>query len=194
MEHEEMIKRLQANIIAFAGHLPEGLEQVTSHFHPLVTNRGHLLLRQGDVCKSVYFIAEGCLQVFVTDQNGKESTREFYVENQWTTDIFGFQNQSPSSESIRCVEPSSLLEINHGDFMKLAKAFPQFTDIYKKILEVSYNDTVYRLNTLNSMDGLERLRWLMENKPKIMSRLSSRLLASYIGLSAETMTRLKSKL
>ncbi len=189
-----MLDRLRNNIVAYAGRMPENVEVVLAHFKPLETKRGHILLNAGEVCKCVYYIAEGCLQVFVADAAGKESTREFYVEDQWTTDIFGFQNQLPSTEYIRCAEPCSLLYVTHDSFTSLANTFPQFAEIYKKILEVSYNNTVYRLNTLNSMDGLERLRWLMENKPKLMSRLSSKMLASYIGLSAETMTRLKSKL
>ncbi len=189
-----MTDQLRNNIIAFAGHVPDNIEVVLDYFKPLAKKRNELLLREGQVCKSVYYIVAGCLQVVVTDAQGKEATREFYVEDQWTTDIYGFQNQSPSTESIRCVEPCKLLEISHADFMNLSARLPQFAEIYRKILEISYNNTVYRLNTLNTMDGLERLRWLMENKPKMMSRLSSRLLASYIGLSAETMTRLKAKL
>lgn len=70
-------------------------------FQAVETKRGQHLLEPGEVCKNVYFIVEGCLQVYVLDSEGTESTREFYVEDQWTTDIFGFQNQTPSSEYIK---------------------------------------------------------------------------------------------
>jgi CRP-like cAMP-binding protein len=189
-----MLETLKNHIINRLGRLPENLEIVLPHFEAWVVPRGEYLLRPDEICRYVYFIVEGCVQVFVIDKNGKESTREFYAEEQWVTDIFGFQNQSPASEFIKCVEPCKLLRIHHDNFQLLSQQVPQFAAIYKQILEVSYNNTVYRINTLTSMDALERIKWLMANKPKIMARLSSKLIASYLGISAETMTRLKSKL
>jgi len=189
-----MIEVLKNHITNRLGKLPDNVEVVLPHFEPLMVPRGAYLLKSGDICRYVYFIVEGCLQVFVIDKSGHESTREFYAEEQWVTDIFGFQNQSPSTEFIKSVEPCKLLRIHYDNFQLLSQQVPQFAAIYKQILEVSYNNTVYRVNTLTSMDALERVKWLMEHKPKIMSRLSSKLIASYLGISAETMTRLKSKL
>jgi len=189
-----MMDVLKQHITNRLGKLPDNVDLVLPHFEEMTTKRGDFLLQLGEVCKHVYFIVEGCLQVFVTDKNGHESTREFYIEEQWATDIFGFQNQVPSTEYIRCAEPCKLLRIHYDSFQKLATVVPQFAAIYKQILEVSYNNTVYRVNTLTSMDALDRIKWMMENKPKIMARLSSKLIASYLGISAETLTRLKSKI
>ena len=189
-----MIEILRQHIITQLGREPENLGEVIPHFEAVMTKRGDHLLHAGEVCQYVYFIVEGCVQVYVVDKNGNESTREFYVEGQWVTDIFGFQNQSPSTEFIKCVEPGKLLRIHFDSFQQLTQKVPQFAAIYKKILEVSYNNTVYRVNTLTAMDALDRIKWLMENKPRIMSRLSSKLIASYLGISPETMTRLKAKL
>lgn len=189
-----MLDNLRQHIINRLGQTPENLERVLDHFEEFSVNRGQHLLEPGTVCKHVYFIAEGCIQVYVIDRLGNESTREFYVEDQWVTDIFGFQNQLPATEFIKTVEPCKLLRIHYDSFQLLSKEAPQFASIYKQILEVSYNNTVYRVNTLTSMNALERVKWLMDNKPKIMSRLSSKLIASYLGISPETMTRLKTKL
>jgi CRP-like cAMP-binding protein len=189
-----MINFLTQHITNRLGYKPENLDEVTPYFEELTTKRGDHLLSEGEVCRHVYFIVEGCLQVYVLDKNGNESTRELYVEDQWATDIFGFQNQTASSEFIKCVEPCRLLRIHHSNFQHLSAQIPQFAAIYKQILELSYNNTVYRVNTLTAMDGLERLKWFQENKPRLMSRLSSKLIASYLGISPETMTRLKSKM
>lgn len=189
-----MMDNLKAHILNRFGKEPENLDYVLSRFERIETNRGDLLLSPGEVCKYVYFIGRGCVQVFVTDKTGTESTREFYVEEQWVTDIFGFQNQVPSTEFIRCVEPCELFLIHHDGFKELSEKVPAFAVAYRQILEVSYNNTVFRVNTLTSMDALDRIRWLVENKPKIMTRLSSKLVASYLGISPETLTRLKAKL
>lgn len=189
-----MIDFLEKHITERIGKRPENLELVLPHFEAVKTKRGEHLLVQGAVCKYVYFVVKGCVQVYVLDKNGNESTRSFYFENGWVTDIFGFKNQTPSSEFIKCVENCQLLRIHFEPFQALCKAVPQFDALYKEILEASYNSTVYRVNTLTSLNALERVQWLMENKPLIMTRLSSKLIASYLGISPETMTRLKAKL
>lgn len=190
----DMFQILQEHITQRLGKPPERLEEVILSFEPVQLKRGTFLLREGEVCKYVYFIVEGCVQTFVIDKNGNESTREFYTEEQWVTDIFGFKNQQASQEYIKCIEPSQLLRIHYDAFQHFSTVIPAFAQIYQQILESSYNNTVYRVNTLTALDALERIKWLMENKPKLMTRLSSKLLASYLGISPETMTRLKGKL
>jgi CRP-like cAMP-binding protein len=128
-----MIESLRQHIVTRLGREPKNLHEVISHFEEFVTKRGDHLLRAGQVCQYVYFIVEGCLQVYVIDKNGNESTREFYVEDQWVTDIFGFQNQTPSTEFIKCAEASKLLRIHFDSFQKLAQKVPQFAAIYKQI-------------------------------------------------------------
>ena len=189
-----MIDKLREHITQRLGNEPDNLDLVIPHFQEITVKRGTHLLRQGEPPRFVYFIIEGLLQVYVVDKNGKESTREIYIEDQWVTDIFGFQNQLPSSEFIKCVEPCRLLRIGHTSFQKLSQDIPQFAAIYRQILEVSYNNTVYRVNTLTAMDGLEKIKWFQEHKPKLRTRISSKLIASYLGISPETMTRLKAKL
>lgn len=189
-----MKEALRQHITRRLGREPENIHLVLPHFEELESSRGEHILHADEVCRYVYFIVEGCLQVYVIDKNGQESTRELYVEDQWTTDIFGFRNQSPSREYIKCAEPCKLLRIHHDSFQVLAEKVPQFRNIYQNILEVSYNNTVYRVNTLTSMDALERIRWFQENKPRLMARLPAKLIASYLGISPETFTRLRSKL
>ncbi len=185
---------LKQHIIKRLGKEPDDLERVLEHFEVLTVKRGEHLLQQGELCRYVYFIVDGCIQVYVIDKNGNESIRDFYLEDYWVSDIFAFQNQSPASENIKCIEPCNLLRIHFDNFQRLAAQLPPFAGIYKRLLETSYNNTVYRLNTLNSMDALDRIKWLMEYKPALMTRISSKLIASYLGISPETMTRLKGKL
>ncbi len=189
-----MKEKLRQYIIQKFGKTPPNLEKVVACFEELEAKRGTHLLRHGEICKHVYFVVKGCLQVYVLDKRGNESTRSFYFEEGWATDIFGFQNQKPSSENVKCVEPSQLLKIHYSDFQELSKEVPHFAALYSELLESSYTSTVYRVNTLTAMNSLERVQWLMENKPIIMKRLPSKLVASYLGITPETLTRLKPKL
>lgn len=188
-----MHELLKAHITHRLGEEPPHLDQVLACFEPLEVPRQTQLLEAGTVCQAVYFIVEGCLQVYVLDADGQESTREFFFEEDWVTDIFGFQQQLPSQEYIRAVEPCRLLAVRYADFQTLAAAVPAFSAVYQQILETSYRNAIYRVNTFTSMNALARINWLMQHRPRILTRLPGKLVASYLGISPETFTRLRGK-
>jgi CRP-like cAMP-binding protein len=189
-----MIDILKQHIINRLGDNVEHLELVLDCFKPIKTKRNDFLLRQGEVCKYIYFVAKGCLQVFVYDNDSNETTRDIVVEDNWCSELISFGQQQPSTENIRTVEPSELCAIDKQGFQKMLESVPQFDKVYRQILEVSYANSVYRLNSFVSMSALERMEWLRNYRPSLMTRLSSRLLASYLGITPETFTRLKAKI
>ena len=172
----------------------ESLQFVLSHFKELETKRNHLLLKEGDVCRTCYFINKGCVQVYYLDKNADEATRDLFFEGQWMTNIDSFSKQEPSKEFYRTIEPAEFLAIDRDNFFQLIGKVPQFMEAYRQILEASYSHSINRINTFNAMDALDRLKWVRENQPHILTRLSSKIIASYIGVSPETLSRLKSRL
>lgn len=172
----------------------ENLDLVLSKFKLVDLKRNELVLRQGEVCTSVYFIAKGCLQVYVYDSELNETTRDIVVEDSWCSELISFGSGQPATENIRAVEPSTLLAINREGFEHMMQTVPQFDKVYKQILEASYANAVYRINTFVSLSALERIQWLMKNRPLLMRRLPSKLLASYLGINKDVFSRLKSKL
>lgn len=172
----------------------ESLQFVLSHFKPIKTKRNHLLLKEGEVCRTCYFINKGCVQVYYLDKNGDEATRDLFFEGQWMTNIDSFSKQEPSKEFYRTIEPAEFLAIDRDNFFQLIGQVPSFMEAYRQILEASYAHSINRVNTFNAMDALDRLKWVREHQAYILTRLSSRIIASYIGVSPETLSRLKSKL
>jgi len=71
---------------------------------------------------------------------------------------------------------------------------PQFDKVYKQILEISYSNSINRLNSFVALSALDRIKWLMEFRPTLMTRVSSRLIASYLGINKDVYSRLKAKL
>nr|WP_241265286.1 cyclic nucleotide-binding domain-containing protein [Algoriphagus aestuariicola] len=165
-----------------------------SKFKPIETKRNEQLLSQGEVCKHVYFIAKGCLQVYVYDQDMNENTRDLIIEDNWCTELMSFGSGQPASENIRTVEPSQLLAIDRKGFQEMMETVPQFDKVYKQILEASYANSVYRINTFVALSALDRIKWLMQNRPTLMTRLSSKLIASYLGINKDVFSRLKAQL
>lgn len=189
-----MIEVLREHIIKRLGNNLNDLDLVLSNFKQFETKRNEILLSQGDVCKYVYFIAKGCLQIYVYDKDLNETTRDIVIEDNWCSDLVSFGSSNASTENIKSVEPSVLLAINRLDFQNMMAKVPQFDMIYKQILERSYANSVYRINTFISLDALDRVKWLMENRPYLMNRLSSKLIASYLGINKDVFSRLKARL
>jgi CRP-like cAMP-binding protein len=189
-----MINILRQHIIARLGSDIEHLDFVLHSFKPMMVGRNEFLLEEGQVCKYVYFVAKGCLQVFVYDNDMNETTRDLVTEGNWCSELISFGSGKPANENIRAVEPCELLAIDTLGFKKMVDTVPQFDRVYKQILETSYANAVYRINTFVALSALDRIKWLMEFRPTLMKRVSSKLIASYLGIHKDVFSRLKAKL
>lgn len=189
-----MIEILRNHLTSRLGDDLDNLDKVLSTFKYIKTKRNEQLLQQGDICKYVYFIAKGCLQVYVYDKDFNETTRDIVTEDNWCSELISFGSGKPATENIRTVEPCDLFAIDRENFQIMMETVPQFDKVYKQILEASYANSVYRINTFVSLSALDRIKWLMEYKPILMTRLSSKLIASYLGINKDVFSRLKAKL
>ena len=185
---------LRKHIISRLGNDIDNLNTVINCFKPLHVDRNEFLVRQGEVCKYVYFIAKGCLQVFVYDTDMNETTRDIVTEGAWCSELISFGSGKPATENIRTVESCELLAIDRHGFQKMMETVPQFDKVYKQILETSYANSGYRINTFVSLSALDRIKWLMEFRPNLMTRVSSKLIASYLGINKDVFSRLKTRL
>jgi CRP-like cAMP-binding protein len=189
-----MIEVLREHIISRLGSDIDNLDTVLDYFKPLHVDRNQYLVEQGKVCKQVFFIVKGCLQVFIYDNDMNETTRDIVTEGTWCSELLSFGSGNPATENIRSVEPCELLAIDKQGFQKMMETVPQFNKVYKQILETSYANSVYRINTFVALSALERIKWLMESRPTLMTRVSSKLIASYLGINKDVFSRLKAKL
>ena len=189
-----MVEVLKQHLIDRLGKQPDNLDVVLAHFKPVHAKRNELLLTQGNVCRYCYFVAKGCIQVFVYDTAGNESTRDVVFENNWVTELNSFVQQVPAIENLRAIEPTDLLAISYEGFGQMMQTVPQFETVYRQIMELSYANSVFRINSFVAMDATERLQWLAEHRPKILARISNKIVASYLGISPETLSRVKAKL
>lgn len=189
-----MIEILRQHIISRLGNDVENLDTVLNCFKPLQVERNKFLVQQGQVCRQVYFIVKGCLQVFVYDNEMNETTRDIVTEGTWCSELMSFGSGKPATENIRTVEPCNLLAISKADFQKMVETVLPFDRVYKQILETSYANSVYRINTFVALSALDRIKWLVDNRPQLMARVSSKLIASYLGINKDVFSRLKARL
>lgn len=172
----------------------ESFEDVCRYFKPKRIKRKSFLLMEGEVCHFNYFVNEGCLRIFAVNEETQENTRYFAFEGKFGTALSSFIELKPSFEYIQAVEHAEVLAISRNDFYHLVDTIPAVNQIYRDILEMAYVTSQKRIYGLQGQSALERLRWMMEYQPNILSRLSNKVVASYLGVTPYTLSRLKAEL
>lgn len=164
------------------------------YFNLRIVKKNEILLSEGEVCKFNLFVNKGCIRLYTINEEGDELTRYFAFEGKFGTALSSLIDQKPSFEYIQCLEKSELLLISREDFFHLVESVPQVNYIYRDILEMAYITSQKRIYGLQGQSAIERLRWLLDYQPKILSRLSSKVIASYLGVTPYTLSRLKAEL
>ncbi|MBL0882649.1 MAG: Crp/Fnr family transcriptional regulator [Chitinophagaceae bacterium] len=172
----------------------DSFNRLTQYFTIVKYKKNEQILRPGDICRNNYFVNAGCLRFYTTNKEGYELTRYFAFEGKFGTALTSFIEQKPSFEYIQCLESSELLVISHQDFFNLVNTVPEMNFLYRNILEMAYVTTQRRIYGLQGETALERLRWLMNYQPDIFKRASSRVIATYLGITTYTLSRLKAEL
>lgn len=163
-------------------------------FKPKTVKKNEFILKEGEVCQHNIFVNKGCLKFYLINDEGKELIRYFAFEGKFGTALSSLIDQKPSFESIQAIEDTELLMISRQDFFHLVDTVPQINFIYRDILEMAYITSQERIYGLQGQRALKQLKWLLSYQPKILSRLSNKVIASYLGVTPYTLSRLKSEL
>lgn len=169
------------------------INTVVAAYQPFATKRNQVLLRKGDIANHLYFVEKGCLRVFITDESGNEFTRFLIEEGMDGTAFPSFIQRKPSSASIQCIGQCEVLRITYAEREKLYNAVPEMEKYYRKTIELAYVDAIHRIESLIAMSAQERYQLLLKEKPKLFQQLPANVIAEYMGISKETLSRLKSR-
>jgi len=172
----------------------EDLKIVLSYFKTIKKNKNEILLSAGKISQVSYFVKKGCLRLFFIDDDGKDVTRYIAFEKQFATALVSFITNEPAQETIQVIENSELLYITHDDFRYLMKIIPKWKDFYNIYLEKAYVNNSKRLMSFTTLNASERYNQLFKINPNIVKRLPNKIVASYINISQETLSRIKSKI
>lgn len=170
------------------------MELVLSYFRPMKVGKNELLVQQGQVSHRVHFINSGCLRFYFTNEQGQEATRYIAFENNFATALCSLISGEPSAENLQALEDSEILYISQYDFNHLLATMPNWERFYRHYLEKAYVNNSNKLMSLLTLDATERYRQLLGQNPKIVQRLPNKMEASYLNISQETLSRIKSKL
>lgn len=188
--HDQLLKYIQAVT-------PLSVEEFSKFKDRFViqkVKRNEYLLREGEVCNFNLFVCSGTLRMYHIGPEGQEFTRYFAFENKFGTSLTSLIEGKPAIENIQAVEKSVVLRISKADYLELVETVPQVNLIYRNMLEQAYITSQKRIYDFQGKSALERLKWLISHQPGILNRIPSRLVASYLGITPYTLSRLKAEL
>jgi len=171
-----------------------GIENVLTHFKINELKRNEILINHGQTAKHLYFIVKGCLRLYEIDKKGNEVTAYFAFENSLITALPSFILQKPSLDFLIAHEHSTVYSINRADFLMLKESYPEFSKLYGNFVEFAAIHTQMRIYSFLGMEGIDKLRWVMEHEPQLLQRVSSKAVATYLGMTNSTLSKLRAKL
>ena len=160
-----------------------------------ILEKGDYLLRNGETCQTDNFVLNGTLKAFfINPKSGKEEILYFAIENWWATDIESFQKQSPSIYNIQAIEKTLLIQIRYDSFQEMLRQIPKLERFFRIILENYLGNLQRRIIVNNVLDAEQRYYHFKDNYPKIVDKVPNYQIASYLGITAEFLSRIRKKI
>ena len=171
----------------------EQLELICSFFIPKHVEKGEFILREGEIAKYGNFVTSGCLRSYVIDNKGKEHIIQFAPETWWLTDITSILNQTPSLYFMDALEPSNILMIDFVGHQKIAEIIPAFNKAFQAGQQKHTAAKDRRIIASLTATAEERYQHFLHTYPTIAQRVPQHMLASYLGITPETLSRIRKK-
>ncbi len=152
-----------------------------------------VLLRAGDVCRSLSYVVKGCLRIYHLDAEGDEHISQFAFEDWWAIDTASFYSQTPAFYSIDALEDTEVFEIGYQDLENLFKKVPKFERFFRILTQNGYIIQQRRINSSLSESAEERYEKFKKIHPKLSRRIAQKHIASFLGITPEFLSMLRKK-
>lgn len=172
----------------------EEQELITNYLSVKKLRKRQYLLQEGDICKFVAFVEKGALRMYLLDEDGTEHIVLFAVEGWFITDLYSFLTNECSVYNIDAIEDSELVLISRTASDELRKISPKYQEFIFQETSGAYIQLERRITSTISLNLEERYKELTANYPDIVQRLPQHMIASYMGLTAETLSRVRKRI
>ncbi|TGD77541.1 Crp/Fnr family transcriptional regulator [Hymenobacter wooponensis] len=167
---------------------------ICAAFAPKRLKKRSFLLRAGEVCKHFAFVLKGALRMYSVDNKGIEHVLSLGVENWWVGDRESCVLLTPSRYYIDALEDASLLLITHTQMQELLRTVPAMAELMRGLDQRHETATRRRLEAAISCTAEERYVAFLAQHPRYVQRFPQHLIASYLGILPETLSRIRTKL
>jgi CRP-like cAMP-binding protein len=152
------------------------------------------LLHAGDRSDTLYLLECGLVRYFYTTPDGRERNKAFYREGQVIGPVSAAMLSSPAPFSIQCLEATQVLGFRFPDLLSATEGNPDVARLYRELLAEAFIRNEQREAMLLTCNAEERYQWLLDNEAYLLERVPQFQLASYLGMDAVSLSRLKRKI
>ena len=183
--------KLKDFILSIVSLPDNALAEMLSAFTPINLPKGTQILQQGKTCKKLFYIEKGLARSYYYNEKGKDVTVWFFSDNNIMVSVESFFQQTPSLYHMELLEDSTLY---FSDYQKLQELFDKYHSIerFGRLLATQLlTDVVEKLNAIQFQTAKERYNFLIEKYPDIAYRAPLGHIASYLGITQETLSRIR---
>ena len=178
-------------LLQFGNLNPQQIDFITKKGKELTFTKDDYFSEAGKIAKQVGFILEGILRVCYYDKNGNDVTKYFIDENNFVVDLDSFDNKIPSSGYVQAVTNCKLIIFSKGDWEDISDTIVGWDSIINKIIKKSLIQKIERRSPLVSEDATARYLAFMETYPQLVNRIPLSYLASYLGVTQSSLSRIR---
>lgn len=190
MEYAQFLRRHISAVITL--NEPE-FELVLKAFKPLEVSKKTLLLSCDELVTKEYLVVKGCMKSFTYDETGKEHIVQFAMENWWISDYPAYAKQTPATICIQALEDCVVLELDIKTKQLICEKVPGMNVFFGTKAFSGYVALQKRVLSLLKNSASEKYELLLSQYPELFQRVSKTMLAHYLGVSRETLSRLHKK-
>lgn len=169
-------------------------EIIRTYLTPKKLRKKQYLLQEGDVCRSIAFVEKGALREYSVDENGNEQIIQFAIEGWTISDLYSFLTGEPATYNIDALEDSELVLISKAAHEELLTKNSRYETYMRLQVTGAYLALQKRLNSVLSLSPEERYRNLVQSYPDLVQRFPQHMIASHMGLTPETLSRIRRKI
>ncbi|EZH71868.1 hypothetical protein ATO12_05685 [Aquimarina atlantica] len=188
-----MITTLAAYIRNYIDISDEEMGLFYRHLKVRKFKKKEYVLEEGKICKARYFIVKGCVRSYYIDEKGVERILDFGIDEWWFTNYNSLINQSPSENFIQTIEDSVILELHQDSFDELSAKLPKIDRLFRIITEKTHIAHINKTKYTRSLSGEHLYKQFVLSNPKFSQRVPQYMIASYLGLSPEFVSKVKAR-
>ena len=194
LENDNLILGPLFNMLNTIAPLPKELEEALSKSFDLQhIPKGKLLLYEGDICRHLWFLAEGLLRSF-HNIGDKEISSRIMFTGHIVISAGSFFTQTPATESIEALTDCTVARLSFDDLQQIYKNFPSFNYHTRIVTEQYFYRQEQRLYMLRKENALSRYKYFLENYSLYLKEIPQKYIASFLGMTPETLSRTRNKL
>lgn len=173
-----------------------GAEKISiqQFFTPRNLLKKQFLVQEGEYCKYFAFLSKGLMRSYSVDDKGIEHMNFFAVEGWWITDMYGFSTGQKAIFNVDAIEDSELLLISKEHFETMLLQIPVMDRYFRMLFQNSILSKEFRLVSHTSHTAEEKYQHFVKNNPHLVNRIPQTMIASYLGITPETLSRIKKRL